>query len=128
MKKKILLAPQIGLVVLFSVAVSFFNPCNAASTLVGEGKMKGTPTRIQQEYSKTKTICFGRFIRVVPASATVVYGPASIDGEIRRYPNEATKIDERIQKLLGEISSEYLSGDLARNKKLVGSVVRGHAP
>jgi hypothetical protein len=75
----------------------------AASTQEGPIMMQ-LPHRLQPLFNHTKPVCFTRFIIDVPASATVVYGRMTVDTEVSRYAGQAGELDQKIDKLIGQIS------------------------
>jgi Tle cognate immunity protein 4 C-terminal domain/Tle cognate immunity protein 4 N-terminal domain len=60
-------------------------------------------SRLQPIFASTRTICFGRFLIDIPASATVAWGSGSVDLGIGVYPGEARKIDEEARKFRAEL-------------------------
>lgn len=69
--------------------------------------------RLEQVFTKTKTVCFGRFVIDVPATATVVFGRMTVNYEIDHYPGEAGMADKHIATRLAKIDE-----DAYRNKKM----------
>lgn len=86
--------------------------------------------RIQNIFEKTKTICLGRFIVVVPESAKIIYGPANVPWPINNYPGKGAQMEKVISDRLIEIRDEpkYLQGDLRLPSSLVGKVFDGALP
>ncbi|RAA04854.1 hypothetical protein DOT66_23840 [Ralstonia pseudosolanacearum] len=62
--------------------------------------------RLQPLFEKTKTVCFGRFLIDVPATATVVYGPVDASTRIERLPDEGGELSEYVAKRETELKSE----------------------
>lgn len=75
-------------------------------------KEEKTPTmtaltpRLQAMFEKTKTVCFGRFMIDVPASATAVWGEADIPLGVSFYPGSVDKVKALAQKFIDELKSE----------------------
>jgi len=57
-------------------------------------------------FEETKTVCFGRFLVDVPASATVAWGKASVPLSIDIYPNGINEVDVLAQRFIDELKSE----------------------
>ncbi len=68
--------------------------------------MTALSPRLQPLFEKTKTVCFGRFLIDVPATATVVYGPIDASTRIERLPDEGGKLSEYVAKRETELKSE----------------------
>lgn len=86
--------------------------------------------RLQSLFEKTKTVCFGRFVIQIPATATVVFGPAEAGAFISYLPGEGGQISQRLARDLIEVenSRELLDkGDEAR-LPLFGKIIDGIVP
>ncbi|MEF2249786.1 T6SS immunity protein Tli4 family protein [Ralstonia solanacearum] len=68
--------------------------------------MTALSPRLQPLFEKTKTVCFGRFLIDVPATATVVYGAVDASTRIERLPDEGSKLSEYVVKRETELKSE----------------------
>ncbi|OAI62677.1 hypothetical protein RSP795_11020 [Ralstonia solanacearum] len=68
--------------------------------------MTALSPRLQPLFDKTKTVCFGRFLIDVPATATVVYGAVDASTRIERLPDEGSKLSEYVAKRETELKSE----------------------
>lgn len=66
---------------------------------------KLTP-RLQAMFEKTKTVCFGRFLVDVPASATVAWGDVSVPLGVDVYPDGVDEVKELEQKFIDKLKSE----------------------
>ena len=66
---------------------------------------KLTP-RLQAMFEKTKTVCFGRFLVDVPASATVAWGDVSVPLGVSVYPDGVDEVKELEQKFIDKLKSE----------------------
>lgn len=62
--------------------------------------------RLQAVFDKTKTVCFGRFMVDVPASATVVWGETSVSLGVRVYPDGVDAVKAMAQKFIDELKTE----------------------
>jgi hypothetical protein len=68
--------------------------------------MTALTPRLQPIFDKTKTVCFGRFMVDVPASATVVWGEADVPLGVSVYPNGIAEVKALAQKFIDELKSE----------------------
>lgn len=66
---------------------------------------KLTP-RLQAMFEKTKTVCFGRFLVDVPASATVAWGDVSVPLGVDVYPDGVDEVKELEQKFIDKLKTE----------------------
>lgn len=80
--------------------------CNVSKERSERSNMADPSPRVMSIFKNTKTVCFGQFLVEVPASAIVVYGPASLDGPIEYFPGEAHRIDQRIAEQLAEVEKD----------------------
>jgi hypothetical protein len=62
--------------------------------------------RLQPMFEKTKTICFGRFMIDVPASATVAWGNTIVPLTVSSYPNGADEVKALAKKFIDELKSQ----------------------
>lgn len=87
-------------------------------------------SRLQSIFEKTKIVCFGHFIVEVPASATVVYGPTSVNAPIQYFPGESGKIHEHVANELAEVEKdrEFFYEDEVLQFPLFGKVLDGAVP
>lgn len=85
----------------------------------------------QQLLIRTKTVCFSHFVMEVPATATLVYGPAAVDWPISYLPGEAGKLQNHVAAKLVEVEkrreylekgSAFLNSDSAFGKVINGSI------
>lgn len=92
--------------------------------------MTSLSPRLQSLFEKTKTVCFGRFLIEIPATATLVFGPAEVGPPISYLPGEGGQIARHLARDLVEVenSREVLTkGDFAR-LPLFGKVIDGIVP
>jgi hypothetical protein len=69
-------------------------------------KMTALPPRLQPLFEKTKTVCFGRFMVDVPASATVVWGGVDVPLGVSVYPNGVDEVKALAQKFIDELKNK----------------------
>jgi hypothetical protein len=62
--------------------------------------------RLQTVFEKTKTVCFGRFMIDVPASATVSWGEADVSLGVSVYPKGIDEVNAEAKKFIDELKSE----------------------
>ena len=88
------------------------------------------PARVRSLFEKTKPICFSRFLMEVPATATVVYGPAEVDTPIEYFKGQSSKIGEHVASRLVEVESEreFLLKDDVPKLPMFGKVIDGKVP
>jgi hypothetical protein len=89
--------------------------------------MTALSPRLQPLFAKTKTVCFGQFVVEVPASATVVYGPADVDYPIEYFPGEGAKVGQRVAEQLRDVEKDriFLGEDGIVKFPLFGKVIDG---
>jgi hypothetical protein len=68
--------------------------------------MTALTPRLQPMFEKTKTVCFGRFMVDVPASATVAWGATDIPLGVNVYPNGVDEVKTLAQKFIHELKSD----------------------
>lgn len=91
-------------------------PLAAASLLLAacdpHPKERKTPNmtaltpRLQPLFEKTKTVCFGRFMVDVPASATIVWGGTDVPLGVTIYRDGVDEVKGLAQKFVDELKSE----------------------
>lgn len=91
--------------------------------------MTALSSRLQPLFEKTKTVCFGRFLIDVPATATVAYGPVNASTRIERLPDEGDKLGEYVAKREEELKAQdrydEKRDDLTRYKETLDGAVPG---
>lgn len=88
--------------------------------------MTALTPRLQPLFEKTKTVCFGRFMIDVPASATVAWGSTIVPLTVSVYPNGVDEVKALAKNITDELKSEkaiYL-----KNIPLLISVDDVHQP
>jgi hypothetical protein len=68
--------------------------------------MTALTPRLHPMFETTKTVCFGRFMVDVPATATVAWGGADIPLGVNIYPNGMDEVKTLAQKFIDELNSE----------------------
>lgn len=91
--------------------------------------MTSLSPRLEQIFEKTKTVCFGRFLVDVPASASIVYGPTDVGPAIFRHEDQGHALAERVSAQLRKIDDERYLADEAEfgPKSMYGRVLDGSA-
>jgi hypothetical protein len=81
-------------------------------------------------FKETKTVCFGRFVIEVPASAFVVFGPAEAGPFISYLPGEGGRVAHYLAEDLraAEDSRQYFTKNGLDRLPLFGKVVDGIVP
>lgn len=69
-------------------------------------KMTLLTPRLQTMFDNTKTVCFGRFMIDVPASATTAWGRASVPVTVLVYPNAFGEVRKEARQFIKELESE----------------------
>jgi hypothetical protein len=68
--------------------------------------MTALTPRLQSVFEKTSTVCFGRFMVDVPASATVAWGSTIVPLTVNIYPNGVDEVNALAQKFIDELKSK----------------------
>ncbi len=109
--------------------LSLFTACNHNTESAPDAIMN-ISDRLEMLFEKTKTICFGHFLVQIPSTATLVYGPTEVDGEIFFYEGQARELEKHLTKRLNEIEKErrfLLKRDIPK-LPLFGNVLEGGTP
>jgi hypothetical protein len=72
----------------------------------GTPKENTLPPKIAPLFHQTKTVCFGRFMIDLPASAQLVWGPMAVPYKMEVYPGEGPTIEADIKAKVDEIASK----------------------
>ncbi|MGZ5199116.1 MAG: T6SS immunity protein Tli4 family protein [Telluria sp.] len=94
------------LLVPLTAAVLFLTSCDHNPKEWRTPNMTALTPRLQPVFEKTKTVCFGRFMIDVPASATVVWGKAIVPLTVTVYPNGVGEVKALAQKFIDELKGE----------------------
>jgi hypothetical protein len=86
--------------------------------------------RLQPLFEKTRTVCFGRFVMQVPATATIVYGPSDVETSIEYFEGQGDKVAEHMAARLAEVEDErqFLRKTDIPRLPLFGKVIDGVTP
>lgn len=108
MLKGILMNTAIRRLVLVSFAAAMLiqTACNSSQKEWKTSNMITLTSRLQSMLERTKTVCFGRFMVDVPASATVVWGDAAVSLGVNVYPGGFDEVQLMAQKFIEELKSE----------------------
>ncbi len=117
-----------GCMALISLALS---ACNYTRISMKTPNLTPLTLRLQKIFEDTKTVCFGRLLIDVPASAVVVYGFAEAPFSTKRLAGEGMKIHGWVVKRLEEIAknNSYAMKELKEGPEaMYGKVVDGILP
>jgi len=89
-----------------AVAVLFLTACDRNPKEWKTPNMTALTPRLQATFEKTKTVCFGRFMVDVPASAVVAWGNVDVPLGVTTYPGGADHVQNLAQKFIDELRSE----------------------
>lgn len=109
----------------------FLSACDRDPEFFKRPHMTHLSPRLQPLFEKEKTVCFGRFVLDIPATATVVYGPAGADGgNIERYPGEGHKLSQHVAARLVEVEKDrdFLDKEDLERLPLFGKAIEGRHP
>lgn len=87
-------------------AVLILNACDRNPKEWKTPNMPPPTPRLQAMFEKTKTVCFGRFMVDVPASATVAWGEVAVPLGVNVYPNGTAEVKTLAQKFVDELMSD----------------------
>jgi len=118
--------PSLALAAALAATLSL-SACDAVPATLKTPGMTALSPRLQPLFAKTKPVCFAQFVLDVPATATVVYGPAQVDANIDRYPGETEKIPEFIAERQKKIEEDrkYLEAEFLGPESMYGKVIDG---
>lgn len=92
--------------------------------------MTELPPHLQSLFERTRKVCFGRFLMEIPATASIVYGPAEVDDPIYFYEGDADKIPKHLTENLAKVEEErdyFMKGEI-KKFPLYGKVIDGARP
>jgi hypothetical protein len=86
--------------------------------------------RLHSLFRETKTVCFSHFTVEIPATATLVFGPAEVEAPITYYPGEGAKVTQRVAEQLIEIEKDrkFLSNEDVVKLPMFGKTIDGAVP
>lgn len=114
----------------FISLTNFLCACNRTAEPIKRQNMTTLSPRLQPLFEKTRTICFGRFLMQIPATATVVYGPAEVETPIEYFEGHGPRVAEHLAERLAEVQKEqeFLLKDDFLTLPLFGKVIDGAVP
>jgi hypothetical protein len=68
--------------------------------------MTALTPRLQPMFEKVKTVCFGRFMVDVPASAAVAWGGSDVPLGVSFYPNGVDEVNKLAQEFIDKMKNE----------------------
>lgn len=96
-------------------------------------RMTQLSPRLQVMFKETRTVCFGRFMLDVPASATAAWGRSIVPLTVLVYPNEAEETKAESQQFIQELKNEKTTDgnplliSVDKISKPEGAIVAGYA-
>lgn len=90
----------------FAAIILSLAACDATPKEWKKPNMTSLTPRLQPIFEKTKTICFGRFMVDVPASAVVAWGQTIVPLTVSIYPNGADEVKNMAETFITELKSE----------------------
>jgi hypothetical protein len=97
--KSLLLAP-------LAASVLILTACDRNPKEWKTPNMIALAPRLQPLFKNTKTVCFGRFMVDIPASASVAWGNAIVPYDVSVYNGGAKEVKALAQKFIDELKSE----------------------
>lgn len=114
------------------IAALCLSACDRFPHSLKSPNMTALSPRLNPLFEETKTVCFGHFVVEVPATATVIYGPAWVNAPIVFFPGEADKVAQHVAANLVEVEKhrDYLreGSELLSNESMFGKVIDGAVP
>jgi hypothetical protein len=121
-----------ALVAILAGAPICLSACTRAPQSLKTPNMTSLSPALQQLFKHTKTVCFSHFVVEVPATATLVYGPAAVDSPIAYYPGEADKLQRHVDAKLVEVEKhrDYLEkgSEFLGSESVFGKAIDGAMP
>jgi hypothetical protein len=121
-----------ALVAILAGATMCLSACNRAVPSLKSYKATLLSPELQRLFMQTKTVCFSHFVVEIPATATLIYGPAAVDWPIAYYPGESDKLHRHVQEKLVEVEThrDYLEkgSEFLGAESVFGKVVDGAMP
>ncbi len=93
---------------LSALALFALSGCHQKNPSKQESNMDIPTPRLQAIFQKTKSVCMGRLVMDVPATAHVIFGYARVHSTIRRLPGAGGNADIQIQKRLDILEQERI--------------------
>jgi hypothetical protein len=128
-RRRFELAALVGIV---TSAMICLGACNRVPQNLKRPDMTSLSPDLQLLFKDTKTVCFSHFIVEVPATATLVYGPAAVDSPIAFFPGEADRLQRHVEAKLAEVEKhrDYLEkgSEFLGHESMFGKVIDGAMP
>lgn len=90
----------------FAAAILSLTACNVNPKEWKTPNMTPLTPRLLPMFDKTKTVCFGRFMVDLPASAMVVWGRSSVPLGVNVYPDGLNEVRAMAEKFIEELKAE----------------------
>lgn len=89
--------------------------------------MVSSATRVTSIFEKTRTVCVGRFVLEIPATATLVFGGMEAPYETYRLKDKAKNVDEIIAGYVSDLEQrkDRVFGDLLKDDSMLGKLILG---
>ena len=109
--------------------INFSHGCKKKDSSNMEGIVDQS-NRIENVFEKMKTVCFGRFLVDIPESASVDYGPASVEAGITFHKDEASRLPEILAMYMAsnEKNAENIPQYSLEKLPLIGKIYSGIIP
>lgn len=122
--------PRSAYITLAMAVTLSLGACDHSPQSFKSPNMTALSSNLQPLFKKTKIVCFGHFTVEVPATAIVVYGPASLNAPIQYFPGESTKVGEHVaaQLVAVEKDREFFDEDEVAKFPLFGKTLDGAVP
>jgi hypothetical protein len=112
------------------VLSTLLSGCQRGPESMSRNPMTTLSPRLQPLFEKTRTVCFGHFLMQVPATATIVYGPAEVETSIEYFEGQGDKVAEHVAARLAEVQKErrFLMKNDIPKLPFFGKVIDGVIP
>lgn len=121
-----------AVIAILGSATVCLSACSRAPQSLKAPNMTSLSPDLQQLFNHTKTVCFSHFVVEVPATATLVYGPAAVDSPIAYFPGEAERLQQHVDAKLIEVEKhrDYLEkgSEFLGTESVFGKVIDGAIP
>lgn len=106
---------------------------SAALALVhlnGKTTMESPSARMTSLFTNQKTVCVGRFLIEIPATATLVYGGMAAPYKTYRLAGDAKNVARIIAEYKRDLAKrrDRVYGDLLKTDSMLGKLIKGPAP
>ncbi|MES2759498.1 MAG: T6SS immunity protein Tli4 family protein [Pseudomonadota bacterium] len=112
------------------VSTLWIGGCNRIPANAERSPMTPLSQRLAPLFTHTKIVCFSQFLVEVPVTATVVYGPTTVEWPIQHYPHESERVDQRVAAILvgAEKNRRFLATRHLAELHRFGTVIDGAVP